>query len=75
MKPKMGSNNERNDASYRTPESLDMSDRYRYQGPLGKIVHNGRYFFASKDGLLLGTYNTLEEALESLVWRERLKAK
>ena len=52
-----------------------MSNRYRYQGPLGKILHSGRYFFASKDGLLLGTYNTFEEALESLVWRERLKAK
>ena len=75
MKPKMGSNNERNDASYRTPESLDMTDRYRYQGPLGKILHNGRYFFAWKDGLVLGTYNTFEEAMESLVWRARLKAK
>jgi hypothetical protein len=71
----MKSNGERNDASYRTPESLDMSDRHIYRGPLGKIVHDGRYFFASKDGLLLGTYNTFEEAMESLVWRERLKAK
>jgi hypothetical protein len=52
-----------------------MSDRHIYRGPLGKIVHDGRYFFASKDGLLLGTYNTFEEAMESLVWRERLKAK
>jgi hypothetical protein len=74
MKPEMKSNNERNDAS-RTLESLDITDRYRYQGPFGKIVHNGRYFFASKDGLLLGTYNTFEEAMESLVWRERLKTK
>jgi hypothetical protein len=75
MKPKTRSTNERNDARYRTPESFDMSDRYRYQGPLGKVVHNGRYFFASKDGLLLGTYNTFEEAMESLVWRERVKVK
>ena len=45
-----------------------------YQGPLGQIVHRGG-FFASKDGFPIGTYNTFEEAMESLVWKERQKAK
>ena len=44
-----------------------------YQGPLGLIVHRGG-FFASKDGFPIGTYNTFEEAMESLVWKERPKA-
>ena len=44
-----------------------------YQGPLGLVVHRGA-FFASKDGFPIGTYNTVEEAMESLVWKERPKA-
>jgi len=34
-------------------------------------------YFARKDGFLIGTYNTLADALESLAgaWRERLKTK
>ena len=46
---------------------------YAYQGPLGKVVH-GQYFLVWKDGFLIGTSKTLEEAMESLVWRERLKS-
>ena len=44
-----------------------------YQGPLGLIVHRGG-FFASKDRFPIGTYNTFEEAMGSLVWKERSKA-
>jgi hypothetical protein len=48
-----------------------MSDRetayhYASQGPLGQVV--------SKGALLIGTYNMSEEAMESIVWRERLKS-
>jgi hypothetical protein len=39
---------------------------YRFEGPLGEIVHNKRYFFAWKDGCLMGTFNTLDEATASL---------
>jgi hypothetical protein len=56
-------------------ESVAARDWYAYQGPLGQVVHNGTYFFASKDEFLIGTYNTLEEAMESLAWRERLKSR
>jgi hypothetical protein len=42
---------------------------YGYRGPLGEIVHQGTSFFARRDGFLIGTYNTLEEALESLEWK------
>ena len=51
---------------YRNPDPLDMRNFDGYQGPLGKIVHNGGYFFASKDEILVGTYHTFDEAMESL---------
>jgi hypothetical protein len=50
-----------------------MSNHYAYQGVLGEVVPNGRNFFAWKDGFWMGTYNTLEVAMEALVWRESLK--
>jgi hypothetical protein len=46
---------------------------YVYDGPLGEIVHRGRYFFAWKEGRRIGIYGILEEALESLEESERLK--
>jgi hypothetical protein len=46
---------------------------YAFEGPLGEVVHNKRFFFAWKDGCLMGTYRTLGEAMESLEGRERLK--
>jgi hypothetical protein len=39
---------------------------YAFVRPLGEVVHNKRFFFAWKEGCLMGTYNTLEEAAESL---------
>ena len=47
---------------------------YAFEGPLGEIVHNKRFFFAWNQGCLLGTYNTLEEAAESLALEERRKS-
>ena len=47
---------------------------YMYQGPLGQVVRRGVSYFASKDGFPLGTYSTFEEAMESLVWKGRVKA-
>jgi hypothetical protein len=58
-----------------THESFAMSNWYPYQGALAEVTHDGRYFFARKDGFLIGTYSTLADALESLAWRERLKTK
>jgi hypothetical protein len=40
---------------------------------LGEVVCNGRYFFAWKDGCLVGTSKKLEEVMEALVWKEMLK--
>jgi hypothetical protein len=51
----------------------EIRNWYAYQGPLGEVVCNGRYFFAWKDGCLIGTSKILEEVMESLVWREMLK--
>jgi hypothetical protein len=42
---------------------------YTFERPAGEIVHNTRYFFAWKDGHLVGTFGTLKEAMDSLVWR------
>jgi len=41
-------------------------DWYAFEGLWGEVVLNARYFFAWKDGYLIGTYKTLEEAIESL---------
>ena len=45
-----------------------------YQGPLGQILCEGASFFASKDGVLLGTYKTYDEAIEKLARKGRAKA-
>jgi hypothetical protein len=46
-----------------------------YQGPLGEVTCNDRYFFAWKSGCLIGASRKLEEAMEALVWREKLQIK
>ena len=45
-----------------------------YQGPLGLVVYEGASFFASQDGFPIGTFDTLEEAMETLAWKARPKA-
>src|SRR5260370_12862843 len=50
-----------------------MNKRHAHRGTLGEVIHNGRSFFAWKDGFRIGTHNTLEEAMESLILRERFK--
>lgn len=51
-----------------------MSNQYAYQGPLGEVVDNGQHFFAWREGVLVGKeYKTLEEAMEALALRKRLK--
>jgi hypothetical protein len=47
---------------------------YTYLGPLGQVVCDQVSFFASKDGFPIGTYNSYEEAIESLAWKGRAKA-
>ena len=49
------------------------SKYYAYLGPLGQVVCDEVSFFASKDGFLIGTYNSYEEAMESLAWKGRAK--
>jgi hypothetical protein len=48
---------------------------YSYQGPLGEISYNRWYYFAWQESHLIGTFKTFEEAMGSLVWKERLKTK
>jgi hypothetical protein len=48
--------------------------QYSYQGPLGEVSYNRWYYFAWKESHLIGTFKTFEEAMESLVWKERPKA-
>jgi hypothetical protein len=55
--------------------SNETTSRYIiYQGPLGRVVRRGASFVASKDGFPIGTYNSFEEAMESLQWKARVKA-
>jgi hypothetical protein len=35
------------------------------EGPLGDVIHSKQFLFAWKEGCLMGTYNTLEEATGS----------
>jgi hypothetical protein len=46
----------------------EMRNWYAFEGPFGEVVLNARYFFAWKEGHLLGTYTTLKEAMESISW-------
>jgi hypothetical protein len=50
----------------------DMSG-YAYFGVLGEVEQKGGKFAAWKDGFWIGTYDTLEEAMDCLTFRERLK--
>jgi hypothetical protein len=50
-----------------------MANRYPYHDPRGEIFRSGQCFFAWKEGFLIGTYRTFDEAKESLVWRYRLR--
>ena len=51
----------------------EMRDWFAFEGPLGEVVYNARYFFAWKEGRLMGTYSTLREATDSLTPREMRK--
>jgi len=42
-------------------------DWYTYRGPLGDVVHKEPYFFASKDGFLIGSYKTFDDAIAALI--------
>jgi hypothetical protein len=48
------------------PIKAEIRNCYTFEGPLGEVVHNAKYFFAWKDGILIGTYNTLRQATASL---------
>jgi hypothetical protein len=37
-----------------------------YQGWLGIVIRKGPYFFASKEGKIVGAYKTLDEAMKAL---------
>jgi hypothetical protein len=47
---------------------------YVYLGALGEVVRHGVFFCASRDGFLLGEYDTFQEAMDSLEWKGRPKA-
>jgi hypothetical protein len=53
-----------------SPIKSEIRTWYAFEGPLGDVIHNKRFFFAWKEGCLMGTYNTLEEATASLPSRE-----
>jgi hypothetical protein len=53
--------------------SILFMSYYVYLGPLGEVVRHGASFIASKDGFLIGEYDTFGEAMESLAWKGRTK--
>jgi hypothetical protein len=46
---------------------------FAHLGPLGEVVRHGISFFASKDGFLIGEYDTFQKAMDSLEWKGRAK--
>lgn len=59
--------------SFRTESKLSMEHWYAYRGYLGEVICNGQYFFAWKDGCLVGTSKKLEEVMKALACKEMLK--
>jgi hypothetical protein len=49
-----------------SPIKAEIRNWYTFEDSLEEVVHNAKYFFAWKDGILIGTYNTLGEATTSL---------
>ena len=39
--------------------------------PNGQVVHKGRYYFAWSGGHFVGAYDTLDDAVESLAFRNK----
>ena len=60
------------DAVRELNRSDQCADRTEYRGPFGDIVCKGPYFFASKDGALIGAYKTFDEAMKALTLGEML---
>ena len=58
-------------ASTISPIKPEIRTWYAFEGPLGDVIHNKRFFFAWKEGCLMGTYNTLEEATASLTSKQK----
>jgi hypothetical protein len=50
--------------------SVDRASDEEYQGWLGIVIRKGPYFFASKDGTLVGAYKRFDEAMKALVLGE-----
>jgi hypothetical protein len=48
---------------------------YVYLGPLGEVVRDEASFIASKDGFLIGTYDTFGKAMEDLASKEENDAR
>jgi hypothetical protein len=49
-----------------SPIKAEIRNWYTFDGPPGEVVHNAKYLFAWRDGILIGTYNTFGEATTSL---------
>lgn len=58
-------------ASIILPTKPEIRTWYAFEGPLGDVIHNNRFFFAWKEGCLMGTYDTLEEAMASLTSKQK----
>jgi hypothetical protein len=58
-------------ASTISPIKPEIRTWYAFEGPLGDVIHNKRFFFAWMEGCLMGTYNTLEEATASLTSKQK----
>lgn len=57
----------------RTAEKMrPVRDWRSYALPNGQVVRRGRYYFAWSRGYFVGAYDTLDDALESLAFRNEV---
>jgi hypothetical protein len=46
------------------------SARFSFEAPWGNLIPDAEYFFAWERGIKVGTYNSLSQALETLIYGE-----
>ena len=59
------------DATSAATKQARIQEWYSFEQPCGEILHDAKYFFAFKDGYWIGTYKTHEEAMGSLLLKQK----
>jgi len=61
----------RNIVARRAREVQPVRNRTSFAVPNGQVAYRGRYYFAWSRGRFIGAYDTLDDAVESLDFRNK----